>query len=98
MDLLARGLLYLGGGERWDECGNEGEAHGGGDDGGRVGLRSRELGLKGGVLMEDDELEEVKEYGEYTEKVGARDEIEGNGRGSQGLDFNVCIGKDVFCG
>ena len=29
--------------------------------------------------MEDDELEKVKGYGEYTKKVGARDEIEGNG-------------------
>jgi hypothetical protein len=28
--------------------------------------------------VEGDELEKVKEYGEYTEKVGARDEIEGN--------------------
>lgn len=45
LDLLARGLLRLGGGERWEECGNEGEARGGGD--GRMGLRSRELGLKG---------------------------------------------------
>ena len=77
LDLLARGLLRLGGGERWEECGNEGEAHGGGD--GRIGLRSRELGLKRGFLVEDDELEKVKEYGEYTKKVGARDEIEGNG-------------------
>ena len=46
LDLLARELLRLGGGERWEECGNEGEAHGGG--GGRRGMRSRELGLKGG--------------------------------------------------
>ena len=29
--------------------------------------------------MENDELEKVKEYGEYTENVGARDKIEGNG-------------------
>jgi hypothetical protein len=29
--------------------------------------------------VEDDEPEKVKEYGEYTEKVVARDEIEGNG-------------------
>jgi hypothetical protein len=44
---IAGGLLRLGRGERWEECGNEGEAHHGGD--GRKGLRSRELGLKGGL-------------------------------------------------
>lgn len=44
LDLLAGGLLRLGGGDRW-EYGNEGEGHAGGD--GRIGSRSRELGLKG---------------------------------------------------
>lgn len=62
LDLLARGLLCLSGGERWEECGNEGEVHGGGD--GRNRVEEPGAGSERGVLVEDDELGKLKEYGE----------------------------------
>lgn len=57
-DLLAPGRLRRGGGERREECGRKGD--------GRIVLRRRELGLERGFLVEDDEPEEIKEYGGYT--------------------------------